>query len=338
MSAKTRFTMLSMFIERQLFSVRLTGDKSFAVFLPPALWSMPDGKPRVFKETHISAHVGRTFENGFGFKIKRSGVTQENEHFDSSLIVRDDRHTGFLYPIYSSLNGVHSSPIYKGRRGDRKIELIGVTGVEESICYTIFASSPHIEPPVVQGFSKYTEIFGKSRFTLYVTFFHLDNDKANISGSETPPFSRLNGSPWAVVGHNENPRHFAASMPIQDVERYLQSNHFRLASDYKLLRRGSDKDERRLSRTPGTFHRWPSVEDVFHSQWGIMSRMKNSVYAAPRTVDGFPKTPQQMRSLDVIGTIQNPTALLDELPPEVKANISPETFAAVNALKTGALK
>lgn len=329
MSVKTRFTVMSLFVERQLFSLRTTKDKSFAIFLPPARWTMPDGKPRVFKETHITAHIGRPVENGFGYKIKRSGITENNEEFDSSIIVRDDTRDGLLYPIYSSLNGAHSSPLFKGAKKSRKIELIGLTGIEESLCYTVFASSPHIEPPTVQGFSKYSEIQGELRFTIYVTFFHSENVFVNISGSETPPYSRLDGEPWRSAGHSHNPVSFVANMRSWEIERYLQHTHLTLASDYMMLALNDVASKPNFSRTPGTFHRWPSVDDTFHTQYGIMSRAKNPVYAAPLTVDGFPKTAQQMNHQDIINVFQNPSALLDSLPPEVRAYVSEKTIAAV---------
>lgn len=323
---------MSQFIERQLFSVRLTGDNSFAVILPPATWSMPDGKARTFKETHITAHVGRDVEAGFGHKVKRSGRTFEDERFDSSLIVRDDNKRGIIFPIYSSFCGINGSPIWKSRRGDNKVELVGVTGIEESICYTIFASSTNIELPIIQGFSKYSNIFGSMRFTLYLTFFHANNDFINIAGKETPPYNRLNDEPWKAVGQNENPIAFAESMPAENIEVYLQTTHGMIALDYVKFARDHGIIAHTFSKDPGNFGRWPSVEDKFHVEYGIFSRSRNDVYAAPRTVDGLPKTPEQMNYRGVINTFQNPMELFNSLSESAKQMVSPETVAALHKL------
>lgn len=324
MNGKLRFVILTMFLERQLFSLRELPDGSLTMFFAPARWSMPDGKLRTFKEVHISAHSGRQHDCGYGYKIKRSGTTDDGTQFDSSIIVQDRKKRGLIYPVTSALSGLHSAYEFKMKKGDEKVELIGLTGIEEALLYTAYVTSPHTQMPRVQGFSKFTRRFEKLSFTLYVAFFHMTNFALQFHGEALPGFNRMNQEPWMTPDGTPAPHIIKPRMTELGVQKYLYKTHTDLARELLTVMPLLNEDFTNFSPNRGGFNRWPSLNDPIHSDYGIMAKCRNELYQDPRFLDGMPKPDGYRDRTDPIAQIQWTREQLAAIPTEMGVTITPE--------------
>lgn len=288
---KTRFAILYLGKEKQLFSVKESADKSLMVFQNVRQTTFGGEGLKDVKNQKISIHSKREHKGSLCNKIKVTYESGSNLKYDQSVIVSDKKKRGFLYPIANIMEATQLADDLnlKIKKGDQVVRLFGYIGAWETLCYTIYAHDNHVEMPKVQGFTKVTRAFSELSLTAYFTFFHLNDEPISLATYHIEGGVRLNE---VLVDDGVD---IVGRMSENGVERYIQRMQMRLANAMLDIKaRAAAAAGRPFSAPAVLHHRWPQQTDDEHEGYGEYARRKSEIYQNPKRVDGSLKSPGEM--------------------------------------------
>jgi hypothetical protein len=312
MGGRTRFLVLRLGKEQDLFSVRESGDGSLVLLFKATQSTFGGESFKNVSDLHTTIHSERAHgpSKRSSHKVNYTLKTEDRDVYSGSVIVERHKRRGFLWPVTNTLTALsYNSDGIRRVKKDSYVELVGYTFPTEILCYTIYGHSKDVVPPRIQGFNHSSHEFSHLNLTVYGTFLHLPNyPVALVTSPENLPV-RKNG---AFLHYQREL--FAPTMSVNGIERYLQRMHARIADQY-LNFLATTPDRQRVAQlrdqpVHGFFSRWPSENDEIHTEYGVWSRHKNQIYSAPNFVDGRPKPRGFVDQLGIIRTIMNtPEAL-----------------------------
>jgi len=312
MVGRTRFLVLRLGKEQDLFSVRESKDGSLTLLFKATQSTFGGESLKNVVDLHTSIHSERPIgRNGRpAHKVNYTLQTDDKDIYSGSVIVENHKRRGFLYAATNTLSALSYDPVgVKRVPKDSYVELVGYTVPTEILCYTIYGHSKDVVPPRIQGFNCSTHRFSELSLTVYGTFLHLPNyPVAVVAGPEGLPM-RKNGE--FVSDQREL---FAPTMSVNGIERYLQRAHSLIADRYMTFLMTTPDRQRvaQLRNQPpqSLFGRWPAENDEIHSEYGVWSRHKNQIYSAPNFIDGRRKPLGFKDPVGLIRTLANtPEAL-----------------------------
>jgi len=263
------------------------------------------GTAQEVKNLHITAHSMRPVDGRDCYKIKHTLLTKGDDVYDRSILVRDRRRRGLVWPVTSVFSGapLGESFSFPQDSGDELIRLIGYRGVGESLNFTIYVTTGGIVLPRVQGFGMHTVAFSAMSLTVYFGFFHMVNPMYSIFRDPCVGSMRKNGT---LLGSGVQQATLERMTP-DGVGRYLLSSHSTLADDY--LWAGPHNHPhttvlRGKFEVP-LFSRWPRENDEIHEAYGLGSKLINETYQSPFFSDGTRKPEGYVDPTGIIVTHPN---------------------------------
>lgn len=291
-----RFLVKTFGEERQIFSVRETGDGSIIVIFKIDKAGFTGMAVDNVQNYHITVHSPQ-FHNDRkceGYRVKSSILTKSSEYYYESIVVRKREDNKFLWPVISVLSSAIFGEgfSFRDKKSDELVKVVGYPGIGETLNYTLFVCDKDVHLPRVQGFGRIDREIGRFKVVLYNTFLHLSSGSITINAQAARGAlrkGRLNSQP---LGSAQDPGAFNP-FTLTSIEKYLQNTHRSLAANYVRL---ADKEvipiipkELRLPWERPIFNRWPEFNDTNHENYGEESHRKNERYSAPNFVSGIPK-------------------------------------------------
>lgn len=289
---KTRFAILYMGQEKQLFSVREGADGSLYIFQNVGSTTFGGDGVIPVSNQKIAIHSKQIHQGRPANKIKFYVKAKNGDSYDKSVIVKDDQKSGFLFPIVNVLESSFPENEYnlEEKANDVVIRLFGYIGAWETLTYTMYAHDSYVVMPQVQGFTKVTTSFSELSLTIYFSFLHVPDAYFSLNLIHIRGGLRKNAQ---MVEPNPP---LINRMSVDGIERFLQRTH-REAADalFQSMERGMRERGIRFRHPGYPFHRWPERSDQRHEDYGDYSKKKSEIYQAPRTIDGILKTPDMLR-------------------------------------------
>lgn len=309
---KTRYSVKAFGEERQIFSVRELPDGSISIIFNLASSGFTGDEIRSCKNFHITIHKTQFHKDRkcHGNRIKHSLLTNENEYFHHSIIIRSRKNNDFILAVTSSFNSalIGDSYIIKRKKGDSIVPVIGYLGAGETFSHTIYVCEKNVVMPRVQGFGKVERTFNEFKLVLYFTFFHISGGMLSFVQTPAKGALRVGTNPSRIIGNAQDPAAFSP-MSLTGIERFLQKTHFKLSCVFMdFIKNGPENLLIKEISTPfdhAGFNRWPAYTDEVHEAYGEEARINNEIYHSPTFIDGTPKPENWQEPLGLIRTQLN---------------------------------
>lgn len=309
--SKTRFIVKTIGEERQIFAVRSLGDGSIVFIYKPASTTYSGTGNKPVKDHHITVHKEQehNIPKCVGNRIKTSLLTNEDEYFYDTIVIKKSKKNKFLWPLISIADAAIYGKTYEFsyKNGDSLVQVVGYPGTSETLIYTLFVCDPLIELPRVQGAGLITRTIGGFKVGLYTTFLHVSSGIASIILPGARGALRTGRPPSQPIGNAQDPAPFN---PFTEpgITKYIKQSHLRLADEYlRYLKQSNGPLIPEKLRTPWespTLGRWPAYNHEDYEWYGEESRMKNEIYSEPNFPDGTPKPPGWVDPLGIIRTVR----------------------------------